>query len=135
VLSSSLELAVADWGNQRTTSRNTFWKSVAESQEDTSMPTYVTLLRFTDQSIRSIKDSPARIESSKKDATEAGGSVKAVYLTLGRYDLISITEWPSDEMAAAAALALASKGNVTTETMRAFTPDEFKQILEKVPST
>lgn len=98
------------------------------------MPTYVTLYRFTQQGIRDVKDSPGRTEAAIKAAAEAGGNVKAVYVTLGQYDLVAITEWPNDELAAAAMLAQASLGNVSTETMRAFTLDEFKQIVAKMPS-
>lgn len=98
------------------------------------MPTFVTLYRYTEQGIRAVKDSPTRIEAAIKAASEAGGSVKALYVTLGQYDLVAISEWPSDEAAAAATLAQASLGNVTTQTMRAFTAEEFKQIVTKMPS-
>ena len=96
------------------------------------MPTYVTLYRFTDQGIRNIRNSPARIEAAKQAAEKAGGKVKAVYVTMGSYDLVGITEWPNDEMAASAALSLGSLGNSTTQTMRAFTEDEFKKILQNM---
>ena len=52
---------------------------------------------------------------------------------MGRYDLITISE-ASDEMAAAkVALAIGSAGNVTTETLRAFTEDEYREIVNALP--
>jgi uncharacterized protein with GYD domain len=51
---------------------------------------------------------------------------------MGDYDLVSVTEGPSDEVASAVALSIASKGNVKTTTMRAFTESEFSEILKKV---
>lgn len=95
------------------------------------MPTYVTLYRFTQQGITNIKDSPARIEAARNAAQQAGGKVKAVYVTMGRFDLVAIAEWPSDEAGAAFLLKQGAEGNVTTETLRAFTEDEFKNIAAK----
>lgn len=97
------------------------------------MPTFVTLYRYTQQGARNVKESPARIAAARKSAEEAGGRLKAIYVTMGQYDLVAITEWPTDEAAAAAVLAQGSLGNVTTETMRAFTEDEFKVIVAKLP--
>lgn len=97
------------------------------------MPTYVTLYRYTDQGIRDVRNSPARIEAAKQGAEKAGGKVKGVYVTMGAYDLVSIWEAPSDEMAAAMMLAQGSLGNVTTQTMRAFTEDEFEKIVQNLP--
>jgi uncharacterized protein with GYD domain len=52
-------------------------------------------------------------------------------VTMGRFDLVAVSEWPSDEAGAAFVLKQASEGNVTTETLRAFTEDEFKKIVAK----
>ncbi len=97
------------------------------------MPTYITLYRFTDQGIRDVRNSPARIAAARQAAEKAGGKVKGVYVTMGGYDLVAISEAPSDEMAAAFVLAQGSLGNVTTQTMRAFTEDEFGKIVENLP--
>ena len=96
------------------------------------MPTYVTLYRYTRQGITKVKDSPARIEKARKAVEQAGGKLKAIYVTMGRFDLVAVSEWPSDEAGAAFVLKQASEGNVTTETLRAFTEDEFKKIVAKV---
>jgi uncharacterized protein with GYD domain len=99
------------------------------------MPTYVTLYRFTDQGIRDIRGCPSRIEAAKQASEKAGGKVKGVYITMGPYDLVAITEAPNDEAVAGFALAHASQGNVTPLTMRAFTEEEFKKIMQNLPET
>src|SRR2546422_5501963 len=97
------------------------------------MATFITLARYTQQGISKIKDSPSRVDAFRNAAQKAGGSLKSVYLTLGRYDLVLITEAPSDDVVARLTLATASLGNVTTETLRAFTEDEFRKLVTSLP--
>lgn len=97
------------------------------------MPIYVTLLKFTEQGVKTIKDLPERIEATTKNVESLGGKVLGLYLTMGEYDMVSITEWPSDAAAATAALAVSSGGNVRTMSMRAFTPAEIAEIVKKLP--
>ncbi len=93
------------------------------------MPTYVTLLHYTDQGIRSIKESPARLDAAKKAFQAAGGELKQFYLALGRYDAVIVGEVPDDETAARIALTFGSLGNIRTETMRVFPEGEFRKIV------
>ncbi len=97
------------------------------------MATFITLARYTQQGISKIKDSPSRVDAFGNAAQKAGGSLKSFYLTLGRYDLVIITEAPSDDVMARLTLATASLGNVTTETLRAFTEDEFRRLVASLP--
>ncbi len=97
------------------------------------MPIYVTLFKWTDQGVKNIKDVPERIKASTKAAEGFGGKLHGVYITMGEYDLVSIGEWPSDEAATTTALAISSRGNVKTTSMRAFTPEEFAGIVKKLP--
>lgn len=96
------------------------------------MNTYVTLYRYTRQGITNVKNSPSRIEKARRAIEQAGGQLKAVYVTMGRFDLVAISEWPSDEAGAAFVLKQAAEGNVTTETLRAFTEAEFTKIVDKI---
>jgi uncharacterized protein with GYD domain len=97
------------------------------------MPTYISLIKFTHQGVTSIKEGPARLEAGKDTLKAFGSELKAFYLTMGRYDLITVSE-AADEMAAAkVALAIGSAGNVTTETLRAFTEDEYREIVNALP--
>ena len=97
------------------------------------MPTYISMLRYTKQGIGSIKSAPARIDAAKEAYRKAGGELKAIYLTMGQYDLVVITEMPNDEAVARMALALGAQGNIRTETMRAFTEAEFRKIASSLP--
>ena len=96
------------------------------------MPTYVTLFRWTEQGVKDIRNVPARFDAAKKLVEAGGGKTLGLYVTMGDWDIVAITEGPDDEMAAAAALSIASKGNSKTTTMRAFTEAEFAKILKKI---
>ena len=97
------------------------------------MPTYVTLLRYTQKGIEQIKDGPARLELAKEAARSAGGEVKAFYLVLGQYDAVVISEARDDETVARLALAAGARGFVHTETLRAFTEEEYREIVAGLP--
>ena len=97
------------------------------------MPTYIVLYKLTDQGIRNIKESPKRIEEGIKAVEAAGGKTIGFYSVMGEYDYVSIGEAPNDETAVALALAMGSKGNVRTTTLKAFTKEEFSEIVKKLP--
>ena len=97
------------------------------------MPHYVTLVRYTQQGITNIKESPARLDAAKKAAEAAGGKIHSWFLTMGRYDGVLISEFPDDETGAKLLLAVASLGNVTTETLKAFTEEEYRKIIAGLP--
>ena len=82
------------------------------------MPTYVTLVKYTDQGIRNIKESPARLEAAKKVAKSAGAEIKSFYLALGSYDIVLTVDAPDDQTAARLVLSMGSLGNVRTDTLR-----------------
>ncbi len=93
------------------------------------MPHFVMLLRYTQQGLAKIKESPARLDAAKKAAEKAGGKVHAWYLTMGQYDAVLISEFPNDEAGAKFALSVGALGNVTTETLKAFTETEYRKIV------
>jgi len=97
------------------------------------MPTYITLANYTEQGARLVKEAPKRVEAARDLLQSLGGDMKAFYLTMGNYDLVAIVEAPNDEAAASALLALGSKGNVRTLTMRAFGEAEFRRIVDSLP--
>lgn len=96
------------------------------------MATFITLLNFTDQGIRNIKDSPDRYETFKLAAEKLGVTVKSIYYTVGQYDLILIIEG-SDEAATTALLSVGSLGNVRSQTLRAFSVMEMRKIIDMMP--
>lgn len=97
------------------------------------MPTYITLIKWTDQGIASIKEASARLDAGKDTLKTFGSELKAFYLTMGRYDIVTVSEAPDDVAAAKVALTIGSAGNVTTETLRAFTEDEYREIVAALP--
>lgn len=90
---------------------------------------YVTMLRFTQQGANKIKESPARLDAARKAAEAVGGKVHSFFLTMGKYDAVIITEFPNDEENAKFLLKTGSLGNVSTQTMKAFTEDEYRKII------
>ena len=97
------------------------------------MPTYVSLVRFTDQGIRNVKEAAERIAAVEKLLDQVGARFTELYLTMGRYDYVAVMEAPDDETATKAVLAVSSVGNVRTETLRAYTRAEIGKIIGGLP--
>jgi uncharacterized protein with GYD domain len=97
------------------------------------MATYVTLVNYTKQGIMNIKESPARLDAAKEAFKAFGAEMKQFYLSMGRYDIVILSEAPNDEAVAKAALAIGSRGAVKTETFRVFNEDEYRDIIGALP--
>lgn len=96
------------------------------------MATYIALSNFTDQGVRTIKDSTKRADAVREAAKKFGANMTQLYWTLGQYDLVAVIDAPDDASATAFSLAIASAGNVRMQTMRAFSRDEMGGILAKI---
>lgn len=97
------------------------------------MPTFITLVSWTDQGIRNVKQTVERAEAMKALAQKMGVTVKDIYWTLGQYDVVTILEAPDAETVSALHLSAASLGNVRTQTLQAFSAEEMRRILAKMP--
>lgn len=97
------------------------------------MPTYITLWNWTTEGVRNAKDSPDRLDEAKQLFESLGGELKEMFLTFGRYDLVLIAEFPDDETAARANLTIAQGGTAGSETLKAFTEDEFREVVAGLP--
>ena len=97
------------------------------------MPSYVTLVKWTDQGIRNVKDAPKRADAFEAAVKATGGSLKGIYLVMGEYDLVVVSEAPNDETVTKLALSVAMQGNVRTVTMRAYDREEFRKIIASLP--
>lgn len=95
------------------------------------MATFISLGNFTDQGIRGVKDSPKRAEAFKATAKKLGVTVKEIYWTVGRYDVVVVMEG-DDEAVTSTLLKIGSLGNVRSETLRAFSAAEMGRILSNV---
>ncbi len=103
-------------------------------KEGPTMHTYVVFFGFTGQGIQNIKESPARVEAAKRTVKSMGGEVKAFYGILGsQFDTMFILKASDDEAVAKMVLAIASGGNVRTETHRLFTEDEYRKLISELP--
>ena len=97
------------------------------------MPAYITLYKYTQQGLANIKGAPDRAKMAREILAKQGLRMIGIWWTLGEYDLVGVFEAPDDQAIAAATLAFAGQGNYTTRTMRAFSEEEFAQIVAKLP--
>jgi uncharacterized protein with GYD domain len=100
--------------------------------KEVAMPTYISLIRYTERGVKTFKELSQRIEETKTAGESVGAKLIGYYLTMGQYDAVAITEAPDDHTIAKLALAAGGRGNVRTETMRAFTEEEAKKIAAEL---
>ena len=98
------------------------------------MATYIVLTSFTDQGVRSVKDTAKRADAVKELAKKFGVTAREFYWTLGSYDVVAIFEAPDDASMTALGMAIGAGGNVRTQTLRAFSREEINGVLAKVAS-
>ena len=96
------------------------------------MAMYVSLIQFTDQGIRNIKETTKRSEAAMAEAEKMGMKIVEAFWTMGAYDVVVLLDAPDDETMTAFALKVSSLGNVKTQTMRAFRKEEMEGILAKI---
>jgi uncharacterized protein with GYD domain len=96
------------------------------------VPKYVILLNWTDQGVKNVKDTVNRYQAAKQLVESKGGKFETILWTAGPYDLIAVTDVPDEETGTAINLQLGATGNLRTLTMRGFTEDEMKGIIEKM---
>ena len=97
------------------------------------MATYIVLSRFTRQGIRDIKDSPKRLAGAKRLARNLGGRIRSFHMTMGSCDAVAVLELPDDDAAASFALQMGRAGNVSTETLKAFSEADYRKIVNGLP--
>ena len=93
------------------------------------MPTYVSLINWTDQGIKNFRDTTTRAKDFTKAVEAKGGKVRELVWTVGQYDLVSVIELPDDEAGVAALLQIGSMGNIRSNTMRAFSARDMSSII------
>ena len=97
------------------------------------MPTYLTLARWTEEGVRTVKQTVTRTEQARAAAKKAGGKFIGSWWTQGAYDFVAVIEMPDDESVSALVLRTAMGGNARFETMRAYTAEEMQRIIQKLP--
>ena len=96
------------------------------------MVRFITLLRFTEQGAKNIKDTSKRADAVKELAKKFGVTMKDVYWTMGACDIVVVFDAPDDAAMTALSMSLASAGNVRTQTMRAFSREELNGVIGKL---
>ena len=99
---------------------------------DDTMATYILLGTVTDQGIKAVRETTHRAEIVESAARKAGLTMKQIYWTLGKYDLVCTFDAPDDAAMTAFGLAIGQQGNVRTQTLRGFDRTEMNAILAKV---
>jgi uncharacterized protein with GYD domain len=93
------------------------------------MTTYIVMLNWTEQGVKSLRDSPKRLDAAKKALEAMGGSFKDFYLTMGEHDMVAICEAPDDAVLARFALTLGMAGNVRSRTLKAFPESAYRELI------
>jgi uncharacterized protein with GYD domain len=104
----------------------------ASKRKENAMATYVTLINFTDQGIKNIKDTANRASHYKELAAKLGCTLKEIWWTQGQYDVVSVVEAPDEASMTALAMSLGKLGYVRTQTLRAYAAKELAPIMDKV---
>ncbi len=97
------------------------------------MAKFIMLLNYSQKGMANIKESPNRAEAARGLARKCGAEMTDLYLTMGEHDLVAIVEAPNDDAVAKFALAVGSIGNVRSKTLKAFTEDQFREIVQSLP--
>ncbi len=97
------------------------------------MPKYISLVKYTPKGVENVKDSPSRLDAVKKLCESMDARVENFYLTMGQYDMVLIMDAPDSVTAAKLILKIASQGSVSTETLPAFTEEEYREIITYLP--
>jgi len=95
------------------------------------MPTYVSLIGWTEQGIKNFRDTTKRASEFTKLVEAHGGKVRELLWTVGEYDIVSVVEFPDEESGVAALLQQGSSGNIRSNTMRALSAREMDEIIAR----
>jgi uncharacterized protein with GYD domain len=96
------------------------------------MADFITLIKFTEKGVATIKDGPARLDAAREVFKKYGVEMKGFFLTLGRYDAVLISQAPDAAAVVKATLTIGQRGNVRTETLRAYPEAEYRKLVAEL---
>jgi uncharacterized protein with GYD domain len=96
------------------------------------MSKFILLMNWTDQGVKSVKDSPKRLDAARDAGKKVGVSIAEFYLTTGACDMVVIADAPDDDTMAKFNLMVAMGGNVRTTTLKAFSEDNYRKIVNSL---
>jgi uncharacterized protein with GYD domain len=100
--------------------------------EETNMPTFISMLSWTDQGIRSVKDTPKRVQAAREMAKKIGVEIKQIFLTSGEFDIVAVLETPNSDNIAKYSMAIGLQGNVRTRTVQAWPEAEMLKLISEL---
>jgi uncharacterized protein with GYD domain len=97
------------------------------------MPLFITYASYSHSGVKGLVNKPEDRSGAVKAVIEkAGGKLVALYNTTGSNDVVVVSEFAEGSDAVAMGMAVAASGVISKlETVRAWTPGEFKGIAEK----
>jgi uncharacterized protein with GYD domain len=103
-------------------------------KEEDAMPRYVLLVDWTDQGVEAVDQTVDRLEQGTKLGESFGCKIEHVWWTQGNHDMVSVIHASDEQAMVAYTLAVARLGNLRTTTLRAWSGDEMREILSRLPS-
>ena len=97
------------------------------------MVTYIGLMNFTDKGLQSVKSTTQRAAAAKEVAGRYGVTMREIWWTLGNHDIVCVLDAADEQSLTAYELAIASQGNVRSQSLRAFTAAEMDKVLARLP--
>ena len=93
---------------------------------------FICFLNWTDQGAKGVKGAAARREGYKAEVAALGGQLLGNYVTSGQYDGVLVVEMPDGDAMTKFSVAVTSRGNVRTTTVRAYLNEEFGRLAAEV---
>ncbi len=97
------------------------------------MPRYVLLVDWTEQGVQAVDQTVDRLEHGIDVAQAFGCEIEHVWWTQGSHDMVSVVHAPDEKAMVAYTLAVARLGNFRTTTLRAWSADEMREIVSRLP--
>src|SRR5258708_25369953 len=97
------------------------------------MTLFITYASYSHAGVKGVVNKQEdRSEAVKAVLEKAGGKLVALYNRTGSNDVVVVSELPDGSDAVAMGMAVAASGAISRiETVRAWTPSEFKGVAEK----
>jgi uncharacterized protein with GYD domain len=96
------------------------------------MPTYVALVNWTDQGIKTVSSAVERAEKGAEIARKHGARFLEHYWTVGPYDVVAVVEASDEESVTAVFREIGTAGNARPTLLRAFDREEMSGILGRL---
>jgi uncharacterized protein with GYD domain len=93
------------------------------------MFTYIFLMKLTDKGKDELKNTIKWIEGAIHSYEICCGGGLQIYPVMGEYDFVALGDAPTDRDAMNFILGLSMQGYVTIATLKAFTLDEFADMI------